>query len=386
VVKEQPGSYELCSNAACGYEPAESTANVLVRKYCYRKVTVPACPAGSVCLLPEDAEKTGVVPSGRVYTVCGAVAADGAASGTGYQKNLYCYEKQQSTGVCGAGSECMTEAQAKEKFGEFSTVSRAPCGYEFVRTAASTSTAATPKYTAVNTAAVEIPKYCIRPGSVSETPSVKPAVVAVTSGAVSTSQCRYDPEKKVCTGTCTNTAGCEVTGTAMNIRTGETVRVCGCTNNGCVFDYETGTCSGTCPANTGTCMVNTMVWDESGKIVYGECHCKKTPDQVPQVTATPYVISASSVAPVEVRSATAIPVENPRKVTGAADAAEQSAGATTQDGSPAGGTADTAPAQGSAVGAGKNTPAATDQPNATKPSADVIGSLGKLIRSFFGLG
>jgi hypothetical protein len=365
--KEKFGSYERCFNAACGYEPAGTVANTPVPKYFFRKASARVCPEASVCMLPDDAGKQGYVLSGDANGVCGAVAATGTNAETSYQKNMYCYKKPQAGPGCGAGSECMTEQEAKEKYGAYTIVSKASCGYG--QPAASTSAAAAPR-------------YCMRPGAAVVTPAAATKVSLVPVTAV---PCRYDPGKNTCTGTCTNRARCTVTGTAMDMGTGATVSVCGCPNETCSFDYATDTCTGSCPSAAGSCQVNTMVKDSSGKTIYGECHCKEYQDQVPQVIATPFVAASSAGTQGEVSTAAAVPTELRSEKTAGAEMSGQA----TLINPPAGSSSDGEGAIPGNEGKGATpptiTPAVTLPQNSTGQPPDVVRSIGNLIKQFFGM-
>jgi hypothetical protein len=345
--KEKFGSYERCSNGICSKIPVTTSSVVPVERYCFRKSPYPAqvCPTGCSCMLPEKAEQNGYSPCGNTRITCGAVVATGTSAEASYSKVMYCYGKPSTGTVCPAGGECMTEQEAKEKYRIYSVVSKAPCGYD---------------KPVISTAEKATLKYCIMPGTVAITPSV-----------VSVSMCRYDPDKNVCTGSCGGGKPCSVTGTAMNIQTGETATACACpVEVGCSFDYATDTCTGSCPTNTGTCQVNTIYKDTSGKTIYGKCHCKNSPDQIPGVVATPFVVG-SSVLP-------------------ASDVAQLEAPGAVEQFQPV-----PVPSDASATGNAATTlpvvvrkTAVTGLPDSVPPArvqqSDIIGSLGSIISSFFG--
>jgi hypothetical protein len=115
--------------------------------------------------------------------------------------------------------------------------------------------------------------------------------------------------------------------------------------------------------------VNTIYKDTSGKTIYGKCHCKNSPDQVPGVVATPFVVG-SSVLP-------------------ASDVAQLEALGAVEQFQPV-----SVPSDASATGNATTSPvvvrktAVTGLPDSVPPAriqqSDIIGSLGSIIRSFFG--
>jgi hypothetical protein len=362
--KEKFGSYERCSDVVCAKVPVTTSSAAPVERYCFRKSPgpVPVCPYGCSCMRPEEAERYGYSPCGNAKTICGAVATTGTSVETSYSKNMYCYAKISTGAPCPAGAECMTEQEAKEKYRIYSLVSKVPCGYE---------------KPVISTAASATPEYCIRPGAVPVTPSV-----------ISVSACKYDPDKNACTGTCSDGKPCSVMVTAMNMQTSEKVTACTCpVEGGCSFDYATGTCTGSCPSNTGKCQVNTIYKDISGKIIYGECHCKNVPGRVPEVTAIPYVVGSSLAysngTAEEIVDSSGIVSAT---ITGSPDIEGQITGSCQK-----GGACDASVAANSADGQKTDTtptvyaiPAKTTAGGIDQPS-EIVRSLGTLIRSFFGL-
>ncbi|WAC05749.1 MAG: hypothetical protein OS112_03735 [Methanoregula sp.] len=352
MAKAKYGTFSYCSNAACGYEQAsvstQATAGkAAVPKYCVRKIEeqatpVPICPAGCACLPEADAKEKGYVPCGGVQKICGYQSLTGTSAETSTTRPLYCYGKPVPS-VCPAGCDCMTEAQAKEKFGTYVRCSNAPCMNAPVASAAQVA-------------------YCFRKaGEPTETPSVGTANCACS--------CRNSPDTA-----------------AVNLPT------CSCTCTKCVYDYQNNRCTGSCGNTNEACQINTVVNNADGTIAYAECHCKKPAGSiVPQAVATPYVISAScdpasgicrSENGVELGNVSKNPTVS-EKALGRDEVVVQErvrlAGSGELGSSP-----DVSTVLQKEI-TGKDQEQAGEG-NSAQPSPDIIRSIGNIIRSFFNFG
>lgn len=345
------GTYVKCSDAVCGYEPVSvstkaSADKVPYPKYCVRKIseTTPSatCPANCMCLSEQDAKEKGYVPCGGVQKLCGYQSLTGTSVETSTTRPLYCYSKPVPS-VCPVGCDCMTEAQAKEKFGSYVRCSNAPCMNTPVASSAQAA-------------------YCFRKaGEPAETPSVSTANCLCS--------CRSSPDTA-----------------AVNLPT------CTCTCAQCVYDYQNNRCTGSCGNTNEACQLNTVVNNPDGTVAYAECHCKKPAVSIlPQAAATPYVISAScdpasgicrseggmelgnvSMSPAvseKVRSIHEVPVQERVPLAGS--------------GEPGSGP-DASPVSQKEINGKGQEPAG--EGNAALASPDIIRAIGTIIRSFFNLG
>ena len=278
------GSYTRCSNTICGYDTASVTSQNAGKKtanskYCVRQVTAvtpeAVCPANCQCISEADAKEKGYVPCNGMQKVCGYQSLTGTSAETSRTQALYCYSKP-SPATCPAGCSCMTEEQAKEKFGSYTRCSNAPC----------TNTPA---------AASAQVSYCFKQTGEQqvEVPYVKPVRCTCTcqenAGKTTTDINNIkNQEKAACTCTC---EGSSTDTSTAPVITGYS----GCTGTcgDCSYDYNLSTCSGSCKDSSAACQINTVTNNPDGTVAYAECHCKQHPDNLPQPVATPYVISAS---------------------------------------------------------------------------------------------
>jgi hypothetical protein len=154
TAKARGGSWSRCSSDICGYEQSTATLSAVVNvpKYCMKQESTisPPCPQGCTCLSDMDAKARYGDYTRCSAGVCGyeLSAATNALAATQVPK--YCVKQATTTPVCPEGCTCLTDANAKERYGTFTRCQADPCGYE-------TST--------LTTAASQVPKYCSKQGS-----------------------------------------------------------------------------------------------------------------------------------------------------------------------------------------------------------------------------
>lgn len=114
------------------------------------------CPAGCSCLSPADAKAKGYDPCSEKLALCGYDPA---------QNPMYCYKPGSTVAFrtvttisvpttappvsCPQGCDCLSDANAKAKYGTYTRCSADICGYE--------------QSTATLAAVVQVPKYCVKP-------------------------------------------------------------------------------------------------------------------------------------------------------------------------------------------------------------------------------
>ena len=143
--KEKFGSYSRCSETPC-YSVV--TGSTILKAYCFRQGTppttttpVPACPQGCNCLSDAQAKDRYGTYTRCTDTVCGYdMPANMVAA---YQVPKYCVKQGSTTPICPEGCNCITDAMAKQRYGDYTRCSVNVCGYEQDQTA----------------------KYCIKQGS-----------------------------------------------------------------------------------------------------------------------------------------------------------------------------------------------------------------------------
>lgn len=153
TAKVRGGTWSRCSADICGYEQSTATlaAAVRVPKYCMKQEsTNPTCPEGCVCLSDVNAKARYGDYTRCSADICGydVSAVTGALAATQVPK--YCIKQATTTPVCPEGCACLTDAKAKERYGTYTRCTAEVCGYE-------TST--------LTTAAYQIPEYCVKQGS-----------------------------------------------------------------------------------------------------------------------------------------------------------------------------------------------------------------------------
>ena len=141
AAKDKFGIYLRCSDTPCA---SAVTGAAQINAYCFRQGTTtpgPSCPEGCNCI----SEATAKARYGD-YTRCSPDIC-------GYEQDQtpkYCIKQGSTTPTCPEGCTCLTDANAKEKYGTYTRCSAEVCGYE-------TST--------LTTAAYQVPKYCVKQGS-----------------------------------------------------------------------------------------------------------------------------------------------------------------------------------------------------------------------------
>jgi len=117
-----------------------TTAAYQIPKYCVKQgSTTPACPEGCVCITDAMAKQRY-----GDYTRCSADVC-------GYEQDQtakYCIKQGSATPACPEGCSCISDATAKAKGGSWARCSADVCGHE-----AGTATLA---------AVVQVPKYCMK--------------------------------------------------------------------------------------------------------------------------------------------------------------------------------------------------------------------------------
>jgi hypothetical protein len=139
--KERYGTYTRCTDTVCGYETSSlTTAGYQIPKYCVKQgSTTPVCPEGCNCI-SEAAAKDRYGD----YTRCSSDVC-------GYEQDQtarYCIKQGSTTPACPEGCSCISDATAKAKGGSWSRCSESICGYE--------------QSTATLAAVVQVPKYCMK--------------------------------------------------------------------------------------------------------------------------------------------------------------------------------------------------------------------------------
>ena len=145
TAKERYGTYTRCTDTVCGYDmPANRVAAYQVPKYCVKQgSTTPVCPEGCTCITDAMAKQRY-----GDYTRCSENAC-------GYEQDQtakYCTKPGSTTPVCPEGCNCLTDGMAKERYGTFTRCSAEVCGYE-------------PGAPTNALASNQIPKYCVKGGS-----------------------------------------------------------------------------------------------------------------------------------------------------------------------------------------------------------------------------
>jgi hypothetical protein len=341
--RERYGTYERCSNTQCA---ATTTATSNYPPYCYRQSVTPqpVCPSGCDCLTEAQAKaKFGE----NAYTRCSAdVCGSEAMTTAAGVVSKYCFKPTPVTAVCPSGCDCLTEDQAKVKFGEnaYSRCTATSCGSESMTTAAMVISKYCFQRSAAVLPATQCPSGCACMSEADAKGKGYPACRGVRTSCgykedqtplfcfevVPSTTCTYNYQNNACTGTCQQGYSCSMiaqekdatgavkygvcgcqppaTGCAYNANlnactgtcsegtcvvtgkktdaSGAVTIVCGCESPACYFDYAKDACTGTCTAGTGVCQLNTIYRDTTGKTLYGECHCKGAEQTPVTVTVT----------------------------------------------------------------------------------------------------
>jgi len=137
------GSYTRCTEQACGYEQVMTHVTALVPKYCVKPQSPGTCPTGCECMFESAAkEKFGN------YERCSQTSCYSVVTGSAMVK-AYCFRQIVVSPVtCPGGCDCISDATAKAKGGNWARCSADICGYE--------------QSTATLAAVVQVPKYCMK--------------------------------------------------------------------------------------------------------------------------------------------------------------------------------------------------------------------------------
>ncbi|WP_292348386.1 MULTISPECIES: hypothetical protein [unclassified Methanoregula] len=146
VAKDRYGTYTRCSDTVCGYEQDQT------RKFCIKPGgTTPVCPEGCSCISEATAKAKGGSWTRCTSDVCGYEQSTATLAAV-VQVPKYCMKQQETAPVCPEGCACLTDGQAKERYGTFTRCSADVCGYEM---SAPTNALASG----------QIPKYCVKQGT-----------------------------------------------------------------------------------------------------------------------------------------------------------------------------------------------------------------------------
>ena len=147
--KEKFGSY-----SRCGYTPCYTvvTGSAQLSAYCFRQGTttttpLPACPEGCSCISDATAKARGGSWSRCSADICGYEQSTATLAAV-VQVPKYCMKQQETTPVCPEGCVCLSDANAKARYGDFTRCTADVCGYDIPANAV---------------AAYQVPKYCVKP-------------------------------------------------------------------------------------------------------------------------------------------------------------------------------------------------------------------------------
>jgi hypothetical protein len=314
MAKERYGTFTRCSADVCGYEAGTLTAaSGLIPKYCVKQGSTPVCPDGCACISDEDAKLKGLTDRcDNSQTPCG-YKTDTSTVTALRRIPLYCYKIPTTTSTCPEGCNCLSEANAKERYGTYTQCSEEICGKEVVPAAN-------------GVAAYSVPQYCVKQGSTPVCPegcacisdedaklkgltdrcdnSQTPCgfrLVAGTTNAAATRVPLYCYKIPATTPVCPQGCSCLQEADARlkfgpNNYTRCQENTCGydpsaTTANGipkycfkpavtpsptCVYDYQKNVCSGTCDQGY-SCGLLASKKDATGKVVYAACGCTGQP-------------------------------------------------------------------------------------------------------------
>ena len=143
--------YKQCSDTPCGNAP---TTTAYIPYYCYSPITtttLPVCPDECSCISNATAQARGGTWIRCTNDVCGYEQSTATLAAV-IQVPKYCMKQQETAPVCPEGCTCLTDAQAKERYGTFTRCSADVCGYQM---SAPTNALASG----------QIPKYCVKQGT-----------------------------------------------------------------------------------------------------------------------------------------------------------------------------------------------------------------------------
>ena len=148
--KAKFGVYSRCSQTPCY---TVTTGSAQLNAYCFRQgitttTSVPSCPEGCSCISDETAKARDGSWSRCSAEVCGYEQSTATLAAV-VNVPKYCMKQESTTPVCPQGCTCLTDADAKARYGDYSRCQANPCGYEM-----SVPTNAL--------AANQVPKYCVK--------------------------------------------------------------------------------------------------------------------------------------------------------------------------------------------------------------------------------
>jgi hypothetical protein len=140
------GSYSRCTENVCGYAQVLIHVADPIPKYCVKPQSPGTCPGGCECMFESAArDKFGS------YERCTSTSCYSVVTGSA-TVNAYCFWQATVSPVTyPQGCECISDATAKAKGGNWARCSADICGYE--------------QSTATLAAVVQVPKYCMKPQS-----------------------------------------------------------------------------------------------------------------------------------------------------------------------------------------------------------------------------
>ena len=147
--KEKFGSYSRCGSTPC-YTVVTGSAQLSA--YCFRQGTttttpLPACPEGCSCISDATAKARGGSWSRCSADICGYDRSTATLAAV-VQVPKYCMKQQETTPVCPEGCVCLSDANAKARYGDFTRCTADVCGYDIPANVV---------------AAYQVPKYCVKP-------------------------------------------------------------------------------------------------------------------------------------------------------------------------------------------------------------------------------
>lgn len=151
--KEKFQTYSRCSETSC-YSMV--TGSAILKAYCFRQglttaTPVPACPQGCSCISDATAKARGGTWARCSAEICGYEQSTATLAAV-VQVPKYCMKQESTTPVCPDGCVCLSDADAKARYGEYNRCSADICGYEV--SAATNALSST-----------QVPKYCVKQGS-----------------------------------------------------------------------------------------------------------------------------------------------------------------------------------------------------------------------------
>lgn len=145
MAKQRYGTFTRCTADICGYDQSRTP------EYCIKQGSTSVCPEGCSCISEETAKARGGTWNRCTNDVCGYEQSTATLAAV-VQVPKYCMKQQETAPVCPEGCTCLTDAQAKERYGTYTRCSADVCGYQM---SAPTNALASG----------QIPKYCVKQGT-----------------------------------------------------------------------------------------------------------------------------------------------------------------------------------------------------------------------------